>query len=71
MAKTMTQNEWVFLQLAKGRKLTPFLAYDEYGITRLGARIFDLRQEGYPITAKTLTVVNRRQQICHVAEYSF
>ena len=70
MSKKKTQKDWILEQLLVGRKLTAFLAYREYGIMRLGARIFDLQQEGYVINSQSLAVVNRHGEICHVAEYS-
>lgn len=43
-----TQNSIVLAHLKKGA-LTPLAALREYGIFRLGARIWDLRQAGHEI----------------------
>lgn len=64
-----TQNEKVLSRLRRG-PLTQLQAYDELGITRLGARVYDLRSEGHEIASKTVTRINRHGQACRVAEYA-
>ena len=44
-------------------------AFKELGITRLGARIFELRQEGHPVQSNRLTVTNRFGEDCSISEY--
>ncbi len=67
-----TQNEWVLGQLQKGRRLTPKEAMDERGIMRLGARIYELRNNNYPnIRTDIIPMYNRYGQVCYVAEYYF
>lgn len=44
---SMTQNEMILKHLEEYGKITTFEAFKYYGITRLAARIFDLRQLGY------------------------
>lgn len=63
------QNEMVLSRLRRG-SLTQLQAYEELGITRLGARVYDLRMQGHEITAKTVTRTNRHGQACRVAEYA-
>ena len=45
----MTQNEQVLKHLLDNKKITSLEAVELYGIMRLGARIYDLKKQGYPI----------------------
>lgn len=49
MAVKLSQNERVLAYLAKGNKLTSRVANSRLNITRLSARIFDLREAGWVI----------------------
>lgn len=51
----MTQIERVIKHLKEYGSITPLEAIREYGITRLGARIWDLRDLGYDIETQTET----------------
>ena len=44
-----TQKELILVALLSGAKLTPMDAWKLYGCYRLGARIYDLRKEGFDI----------------------
>lgn len=44
-----TQTTTILRALREGRKLSPLEALREFGCMRLGARIWDLKQAGYPI----------------------
>lgn len=44
-------------------------AFDEYGITRLSARIFDLRDAGIDIENVQRTCTDRRGKKCTYTEY--
>lgn len=55
----MTQNERVLQHLKTYGSITPLEAFDEYGILRLGARIFDLKKRGINISSEMVTVKNR------------
>ena len=61
----MTQRNDILTYLQSGRSLTPLKALDLFGCMRLGARIWDLKAEGYPIESHTLEVGGK-----HVASYS-
>lgn len=63
------QIDMVLARLRRG-PLTDADARDELGISRLGARIYDLRRLGYGIHKETVTVLNRRGETCHVARYA-
>jgi len=44
-----SQNALVLKHLKSGKSLTPLTALSQYGIMRLAARIYDLRQQGHDI----------------------
>lgn len=50
-----TQTEIVLAHLRTGNPITPMVALREYGIFRLGARIWDLRQQGIDIEKRIVT----------------
>lgn len=64
----MKQNDIVLQELQSGRALTS-LDCVKLGILRLGARVYDLRQLGYDVKAKTIAVKSR-YGIKYVAQYS-
>lgn len=65
----MTQNERLLMHLKQHGTIQPMEAWSDLGIYRLGARIYDLRDQGYAITRKMVNVVNRFGEECRVAEY--
>lgn len=50
--------------------ITPLEAWTELGVYRLSARIADLRKQGYDIGGKTVPVLNRYGEACHVKRYA-
>lgn len=64
-----SQNIRILQRLQRG-PLTSAEAITEFGITRLSARIYDLRADGHLINCKTVTVRNRYAQECRVARYT-
>ena len=52
-----TQKDSVIAHLKQGLEITPLDALEQYGIFRLSAIIFNLKQEGYNI--KTTMVKNK------------
>lgn len=64
----MTQAERLLKALTEG-PIDPLQAWSELGIYRLGARIFDLRQQGHVIRRNSKDVLNRFGERCIVAEY--
>lgn len=46
----MNQNKIILNHLRKYKGITSMQAFTVYGITRLSARIHDLREEGYEIS---------------------
>ena len=66
----MTQNEKVLRHLKAFGRITTRDAMIEYGIMRLGARIWDLRHKhGYTITKTMKHDLNRFGERCVYAEY--
>ena len=50
--KTLTQKETVKKWLLSGKTITTFQAFSKFGITRLAARCFELREAGLKIKTK-------------------
>ena len=65
----MSQNDMVLSWLVAGESITSRQAIDLWGITRLAARIADLKEAGNAIEADTVTVRNRYGKPVRVARY--
>ena len=65
----MTQTERVLQYLKDFGSITPLQALSDLGVMRLGARIWDLRQAGYPITRRMVGSKNRYGETVSFAEY--
>lgn len=63
---TTTQNDAILAWLQDGWTLTPAEAYERFGCLRLGGRIHELRQMGYPIRTDMVKVGGNKR----VARYS-
>jgi len=63
------QNREVLSYLERGNTSTPAKAIAEFGIYRLGARIYDLRKAGYDIETRLVSARNRHGTIARFAEY--
>ena len=67
----MTQREMVLDYMKKNGGITPWEAIKEFGITRLGARIWELKNnEGVRIKKETVTNKNRYGRHVSYAKYS-
>lgn len=55
----MNQNEKILRHLREIGNITPMEAMAQYGIMRLGARIWDLKHQGFNITAQLVAGRNR------------
>ena len=64
-----TQNERVLDYMNEHGGITPLEAFNELGIMRLSARIYDLRRMGHRIDSCDLTVVNRYGEKVRVTLY--
>ena len=60
-----SQNKQILNHLESGKTITPIDALNLFGCFRLGARIHDLKSEGYDIKTEIRTVNGKR-----FAEYS-
>lgn len=47
-----SQADRIIDHLATGRKLTPLQALSKFGSLRLGARVYELKQQGHDIRSK-------------------
>lgn len=65
-----TQAERVLQYMRDFGSITPLQAMADLGVMRLAARIADLKKAGYNIERKLVTVKNRYEQDCVVAQYS-
>jgi hypothetical protein len=65
----VTQTEQVLRHLQDYGSITPVEAMAEYGIMRLGARIWDLKQQGHVISTERETGVNRYGEKTAYARY--
>lgn len=65
----MTQKEKILEHLQTHGKITDLEAYKLYAIRRLGARIWDLRADGYKIVTKNTKEKNRFGQQTMFATY--
>ena len=61
----MKQKKIVLNHLTKIGNLDPILAVELYGILRLSARIFNLREDGIPVKTRTIAYGKTK----HIAQY--
>ncbi len=66
----MIQNTQILEHLKNHGSITPKEALDRYGVMRLGARIYDLKQMGVEITKTLESGVNRLGHPTRYARYS-
>lgn len=66
---TRSQHHFVVKRLASYGKITSMEAFQLYGITRLAAIIFVLRERGFPITTTMIERENRFGRMARFAEY--
>lgn len=65
----MTQCDRVLKYMQDFGTITPLQALGDLGVMRLGARIWDLRQDGHKITRRMVSAKNRYGEIVSFAEY--
>lgn len=66
----MTQCEKILRHMNDIGNITPMEAMAQYGIMRLGARIWDLKHRGYPIRTVIVRGKNRYGEPTSWASYS-
>lgn len=64
-----TQCERLLEYLQEHKEIDPLEAWQQLGIYRLGARIWDLKAAGHAITSGTKKIKNRFDEECRVALY--
>lgn len=64
--ESKAQSAQILKALKNGEKLTHLDAERRFNCLRLGARIYDLKQKGYPIETEMITVPSGKR----VAQYS-
>jgi hypothetical protein len=60
----LSQSQQILDHLRMNGSITPLVAMRKYGCLRLGARIYDLKREGHPIS---MSIIERNGK--HYAEY--
>lgn len=65
-----TQKEAVLNYMQKHGSITTLEAIHELGVTRLSAKIFELKKDGYDIRVRAIIVPTRYHKKARVAEYS-
>ena len=60
----MSQKERILEHFQNGNTITSLEAYDRLGVTQLATRIYELKQEGYPIESDRINVYNRYLEKC-------
>ena len=66
----LTQAGKVLRHLQDYGSITPMVAMSDYGIMRLGARIYDLKRHGYAIQSEMVRGQNRYGEPTHWAKYT-
>lgn len=65
----MNQTDRVLRYMQDFGTITPLQALGDLGVMRLGARIYDLRRDGYRITKRMVGSKNRYGEAVSYAEY--
>ncbi len=71
MSAKITQREKVIDYITRYGSITSWEAYIELGITQLGARIFELKREGYKFNDEFVSRLNRDKQPVLFKKYYF
>lgn len=58
------------LELLREGPVTPLQSWSEIGVYRLGARVYDLRREGYEIECKMRPYVTTRGRKVRISVYT-
>jgi len=66
----MTQRQRLKEYLETHKSITPLQSWNELGIYRLSAVVFDLKKEGCNIVTGRAKVRNKWGEVCEVGEYS-
>ena len=69
--RQMTQKDRVLNHLQTYGRIDPHEALERYGVMRLGARIWDLRHDGYSISTAPTSGINRYGDAISYATYIY
>ena len=69
MKATESQNKRLAKYLRDGGKVNPLMAWQNLGIYRLSARIFDIKELGLNVQSRFIEVLNRFGETTKVKEY--
>lgn len=58
------------LDALRSRPMTALEIWQDLGVARASARVFDLREEGWDVQSTEIAVRNRDGDLCRVALYS-
>lgn len=64
-----TQCERILQYIKDFGSITSLQAYTDLGITQLGARVFELKEQGNEIDGDYIFVVNRYGEKCRIKRY--
>lgn len=64
-----TQREKIINYIKKFGSISSWQAYQDLGITQLGARIYELKKHGYKFDTKRIDTTNRFNEPTHYFEY--
>lgn len=64
-----TQCEMVIEYIEDNGSITSMEAFQDLGITRLSARIHDLKEKGYDIIGHDVKHVGKNGRVCHFTRY--
>lgn len=67
---TLTQKEMILRFMQENGSITQAEAVTEFGCYRLGARIWDLKRDGYAIKSEMITKKNRYGKPVNFTRYS-
>lgn len=70
MSEKITQKDRILKYINDFGSITSYEAYAELGITQLGARIFELEDEGYVFRKETVESKNRYGEKVQFKKYS-
>ena len=69
LVRKPSQREKVLDYIVKFGSITSWQAYSDLGITQLGARIFELKEQGYIFSKTRVNTTNRLGEKTHYDEY--
>ena len=69
MSHKVTQRDKVLAYIRRFGFITSWQAYQDLGISQLGARIFELKERGYVFAKTRVNTTNRLGEKTHYDEY--